>query len=78
MAKTLYEETRLAEPEMEPTPDADLACSSLSSRLAEPEMEPTPDSIIVNRQPKRRLAEPEMEPTPDVDDEVCAADGEVS
>ena len=35
---------RLAEPEMEPTPDRMVPMIFESPRLAEPEMEPTPDT----------------------------------
>ena len=38
---------RLAEPEMEPTPDPVFGRVAVHPRLAEPEMEPTPDLDLV-------------------------------
>ena len=57
---------RLAEPEMEPTPDQAYGLRMYTHRLAEPEMEPTPDVPFLICLLFSRLAEPEMEPTPDV------------
>ena len=61
----IFEASRLAEPEMEPTPDVVTGTPDDGIRLAEPEMEPTPDTFSGGSTFGERLAEPEMEPTPD-------------